>query len=537
MPVKENPRRMSQHPYDPSGAPSPDEAQRADHTQYPPAVQPPANYTDPAQPAGADAAGLPPHQPQGHDQPEHSRYAETPHEHGGPYDPAQPYPGDAGYPSYPGDDAPATRTVPARRGVGAGALVAATVIAGLFGGAAALGGQALLSSGDSPVLGTQEPGGGLEINSPESATAVTAAASAAAPSVVTLSVAGQSGAGSGSGIVLDDQGHVLTNTHVVTLGGAEADPQIQVQLSDGRVTEAAIVGTDPLSDLAVIQLADTDDLTPAELGSSSDLNVGDQTIAIGAPLSLAGTVTTGIVSTLDRTIEVASAAVDPEEVEPNTDLFDDLESEDPNVPEDEEGFEFFFPDVEQPAAQQSIYLNVIQTDAAINQGNSGGALVDDQGRVIGVNVAIASAGGGLLGEGSAGSIGVGFAIPIDYAQRIAQDLIDQGEASHGLLGVQVMPAYPDDALNQDALNAESGDALPPMGFSAGGLVSVVTEGSPAAEAGLEVGDVIEAVEGRRVEDGVSLTATVREFASGDTVTLSVIRGGEQMDVDVTLTGM
>lgn len=138
---------------------------------------------------------------------------------------------------------------------------------------------------------------------------------------------------------------MLTNTHVVTLGGAEAQPEIQVQLNDGRVTTAEIVGTDPLSDLAVIRLADSENISPAELGSSGGLNVGDQTIAIGAPLALSGTVTTGVVSTLDRTIQVASAAVDPEDLELG--------------PDDDGRFEFFFPDQEQPPAQGSIYLNVI----------------------------------------------------------------------------------------------------------------------------------------------------------------------------------
>ena len=430
-----------------------------------------------------------------------------------------------------------------RRGIGFGTFALGIILAALLGGGVAVvGGQALLDDPASEV-GDSDSGPGIEINDPEDASPVTAAADQASPSVVTLAVGGQGGSGSGSGIILDDEGHVLTNTHVVTLGGSEAQPDIQVQLNDGRVTTAEIVGTDPLSDLAVIQLEDTENLTPAELGSSSDLNVGDQTIAIGAPLSLAGTVTTGIVSTLDRTIQVASAAVEPGETEPTPELFEDLESEgQEQSPEGEgggeEGFEFFFPDQEQSPSQGSIYLNVIQTDAAINQGNSGGALVDSEGRVIGVNVAMASTGGGgMPGGGGAGSIGVGFSIPIDYAERIATDLIENGETSHGLLGVQVLPAHPDAEVNQQMLGASEGEQLPSMGFPAGGLVTAVSEQSPVSEAGLQEGDVIEAVEGRQIQDGTSLTATVREYASGETITLTVLRDGERQDIDVDLASL
>ncbi|MDO5493816.1 MAG: trypsin-like peptidase domain-containing protein [Nesterenkonia sp.] len=384
--------------------------------------------------------------------------------------------------------------------------------AGLIGGG--------IGAGAVGLIGSDDVAPGIELNNPESATEVSAAAAKASPSVVTLSVQDGADAGSGSGIILDDDGHILTNTHVVTLGGVTADPEVTVQMNDGSARTAEVVGTDPLSDLAVVQLDDTSDITPAELGESSELNVGDTAIAIGAPLGLSGTVTDGIVSTLDRTISVASAAAEGQGSE------DDAPEEPPEGapeeqgPGEEDGFEFYFPDQGSQQAQESIYLNVIQTDAAINQGNSGGALVDAEGRVIGVNVAIASAGGTSAGEG-AGNIGVGFSIPIDYAQRVADDLIADGEASHGLLGVTV----------------EAGQAQSAEELTAGAHVADVADGSPAADAGIEEGDVITAVDDRPVHDTVSLTALVREHPAGSEVTLTYLRDDEEQTAEVTLTGM
>ena len=411
-----------------------------------------------------------------------------------------------------------------RRSIGVGGFVAGVVIAGLLGGGIGAGATGLLSGGgDGPSSSS-----GIEINNPENASAVTAAASKASPSVVTLGVSDGANSGSGSGIVLDDEGHVLTNTHVVTLGGASADPTVEARMSDGSVTSAEVVGTDPLSDLAVVKLDDTDGIEPAELGSSGDLNVGDPAVAIGAPLGLSGTVTDGIVSTLDRTISVASSAVEEEPGDQPSDAPNDAPEGDGGPgDEDSDGFEFFFPDMEGSSAQGEIYINVIQTDAAINRGNSGGALVDDEGKVIGVNVAIASAGGMTESEG--GSIGVGFAIPIDYAKRVADDIIDDGEVSHGLLGVTVAAA----GLEGGASGQQQGQ----QSFTTGALVDEVADGSPADDAGFERGDVITSVDGRPVEDSVSLTAVVREYAAGDTISVTYQRDGNEDTADVTLEGM
>lgn len=399
---------------------------------------------------------------------------------------------------------PAPRRQPRR--FGSTTLVAGMVIAALIGGGSAVGADYLLDGAGQPVASSTPNGNAVVINNADEVTAVTAAAAKASPSVVTVEVDGQQEAGSGSGIILDTEGHILTNTHVVTLGGQVADPTISVRTSDGKVHTAKVVGTDPLSDLAVIKI-DATGLQPATLGSSADLNVGDAAIAIGAPLGLSGTVTDGIISTLNRTISVASSAVP-----------DDKTSD--SAPGDGNQFNFQFPG--QPQQQQqsqgsgSIYINVIQTDAAINHGNSGGALVNAAGEIVGVNVAIASA-GGSSGDDS-GSIGVGFAIPIDYAKRIAHDIIDNGSASHGLLGVTVK-----------AKAADSGTQ-----FSVGAEVQEVVNGSAADKGGLKSGDVITKVDDRVISDSQSLTAAIMEHPEGSKVSISYTRNGKPSTAEVTL---
>lgn len=396
------------------------------------------------------------------------------------------------------------------RRFGSTTLVAGMVIAALIGGGSAVGANYLVD-GSQPAAATAPEGNAVVINNPSNVTAVTAAAAKASPSVVTIEVDGQKEAGSGSGIILDKDGHILTNTHVVTLGGAVSDPTITVQTSDGKVHKATVVGTDPMSDLAVIKI-EADGLQPATLGDSSKLNVGDAAIAIGAPLGLSGTVTDGIISTLNRTISVASSAV-PDSSD---------SSDDSDGGGDGNQFNFQFPGEEQQQQQSSagsIYINVMQTDAAINHGNSGGALVNASGQIIGVNVAIASAGSSSsTTTDDSGSIGVGFAIPIDYAKRIANDLISNGKATHGLLGVTVK-----------AKGADSGTQ-----FSVGAEVQDVTNGSAGDKAGLKSGDIITGVGDRTVSDSQSLTAAIREYAEGTKATVKYTRNGKADTAEVSV---
>jgi putative serine protease PepD len=273
------------------------------------------------------------------------------------------------------------------------------------------------------------------------------------------------------------------------------------------VLTAKLVGTDPLSDLAVIKVDNASGLTPATLGDSGKLNVGDTAIAIGSPLGLTGTVTDGIVSTLNRTISVASAAA------PNEG--DSAEGD------DEGGFQFAPPgggQSQQSTAQNDISINVIQTDAAINPGNSGGALVNSSGEIIGVNVAIASAGSDSLSS-SSGNIGVGFSIPINHAKRVAQEIINTGKASHGQLGVSV---------KEKAASSNS------SGFSVGADVATLEPDSAAAKAGIKVGDVITKFNDLAIGEPEQLTAAVREQPAGSKVRITVLRNGAEQTLDVTL---
>lgn len=329
------------------------------------------------------------------------------------------------------------------------------------------------------------------VNDAKSVTWITGAAAVAAPSVVTLDVSGPSGSGSGSGVLLSEDGYILTNAHVVTLDGSTASVKIEVKTSDGHVYKGKIIGTDPINDLAVIKVSAPITFKPITFADSNKINVGDRVLAIGAPLGLANTVTEGIVSALNRTIAVASAA----------------------VPEDSGsglgGLQLF------SGTGTSVNLRVIQTDAAINPGNSGGALVDETGKLIGINVAIASAGS----SDQAGNIGVGFAIPSDVAKRIAKEIMSTGKASHALLGAGVV----------DSTNSADNS-----GFSVGALVKELTAGGAAEKGGVKVGDIVVKFNSQAITTAGELTAAVRQEPAGAKAQIEVLRDGKSVTLNVVL---
>ena len=309
-----------------------------------------------------------------------------------------------------------------------------------------------------------------------------AVSKAVSPSVVSIDIQTAQGSGAGSGVIFDAKGNILTNNHVVE--GATGQGALQVTLADGRTYTATIVGTDPSTDLAVIRL-DTvpDDITPITLGDSDTLSVGGPVMAVGNPLGLSGTVTTGIISALDRPVTTGDTG---------------------------SGSPFGGGTPSEP-----VVTNAIQTSAAINPGNSGGALVDSAGRLIGINSSIAQLGGA---SGQSGNIGIGFAIPVNEAKSIATQLIDKGSAEHAFLGVSTRDTTTTDGSSKRA----------------GAGIAAVTDGTPAANAGLRNGDVVIAVNGERVDSSLALTAQVRERTAGDKVTLTIVRDGQRQEVEATL---
>jgi len=312
-------------------------------------------------------------------------------------------------------------------------------------------------------------------------------AAAVSPSVVSITVTSTQSSGQGSGVIIDTKGHILTNNHVVT--GAGAGSQLSVTLNDKRTYDATVVGTDPSTDLAVIKLTNAPkDLKAIALGDANAIKVGDQVMAVGNPLGLAGTVTTGIVSALNRPVTTS-----------------DQQQSDPFG--------------QQQSATDPVVTNAIQTSAAINPGNSGGALVNAGGQLIGINSAIASLGSSGSSSSQSGSIGIGFAIPVNEARSIAEQLIASGKATHPYLGVS----------SKDGVVAD-GSAK-----RAAAELTSVAAGSPGEAAGLRVGDSVTEVDGESIDGSLSLVAQVRERSVGDKVTLKILRDGQTKSISVTLT--
>ena len=305
----------------------------------------------------------------------------------------------------------------------------------------------------------------------KSGTAVdwTAVAKEVSDSVVAIDVATSDGEAKGSGVVISDKGYIATNNHVIS--GAQ---QIQVTLASGAVYSAKVVGTDTTTDLAVIKLDNPpSDLKVAEFADSDNLAVGEAVMAIGNPLGYDDTATTGIVSALNRPVTV---------------------TDDDN---------------------NAIVTNAVQIDAAINPGNSGGPTFNAAGQVIGINSSIAST---ASSSGTAGSIGIGFAIPSNLVKRVTNEIIDNGSVKHVALGITIKSS------SVEADGVTRGCAQ----------VQAVTDGGPASKAGVKAGDSIVAFNGKAVNNNYSLLGYVRASAMGDKVKLTVVRGGNTMDLEVTL---
>ena len=375
------------------------------------------------------------------------------------------------YPAVPGGP-----TIVAERPRRAGRrLVATAVLAATLGGVVGGGAVAVLDDG----IMTAGAAAGVALDTAPAPTPTTpkgtveAAAAIAARSVVTLTVrGGLGGGGTGSGVVIRADGHILTNEHVVSAVGSGG--QVTVTFADGRTAAATVVGTDPATDLAVVRVSGVSGLTAATFADSDQLKVGQTVVAVGSPLGLDGTVTAGIVSALHRPTRAGS--------------------------------------------DDTAVIDAVQTDAAINAGNSGGPLVDLAGRVVGINTSIATTSSrGVPGQdGGNGNIGIGFAIPSNTAADIAEQLIADGTATHAYLGVTT--------------GGTTGD-----GRSTGGAtLASVESGGPAAAAGLRVGDRVTKVDDRAIADADELVAAVRGYSPGDEVTLTFIRDGAERTVTVSL---
>ncbi|KRF22109.1 S1C family serine protease [Phycicoccus sp. Soil802] len=400
------------------------------------------------------------------------------------WDPISSPTADAGYVGQPTPwvgQRPPEATAPQQKGPGWGALVAVAAVAalvaaglgGVFGGWLGATGRVDFGRLDRTPSSIPSAGAG---STARPAGSIANIAANALPSVVTIKVDGADGGGTGSGFVLDRDGHIITNNHVVA--SAASRGTIKVELSDGTEIDATIAGRDGSYDLAVLK-TDRTDLVPLVMGSSKDVVVGDQVIAVGAPLGLESTVTSGIVSALNRPVS------------PGGD------------------------------GNQQSFINAIQTDAAINPGNSGGPLLNMAGQVIGVNSAIARIPGAT--DTQSGNIGVGFSIPSDQVIKTAEQLIKTGSAQHPVIGVVLDREFTGDGVRILAKESDtSGPPVDPQG--------------PAGKAGIKPGDVIVEFDGHRVTDPDDLVVAIRAKSVGDDVSMKVRRGSETISVTLTLSG-
>ena len=399
---------------------------------------------------------------------------------GAPYDPPPP----AQQPVFPFGGPPPTPPAGSatRRRSGRTVLAASVVTTSLLvGGAAGLAGAAAWDHWNPNGSGTTATSASGRttsqvVNTPASPAAqgsVQQVAQEVLPSVVKIDVSGPQESGSGSGIILSSDGQILTNNHVVAIAGKSGT--ISVSFNDGTSAKAKVLGTDPLTDTAVIQAENVNGLTPATIGKSSDLAVGEGVVAIGSPFGLESTVTSGIVSALNRPVDVGS---------------------------DGQGNTTTYP--------------AIQTDAAINPGNSGGPLVDLNGHVVGIDASIQTSTSSGTEQG--GSIGLGFAIPIDEVMPIVKQMINGETPTHARLGISVS----DVANNSGAQVTE------------GAQVRQVTSGSTASDAGLASGDIITKVDNTQITSSDSLVATIRSYRPGDSVTITYLQHGQTKTVKLTL---
>ena len=360
---------------------------------------------------------------------------------------------------------------PERRGMSAWWVVPLLVLSLLAGFAGSMAERALRD--ERPVSADLPAPSATPVDrAPESVASI---AARVLPSVVALEVTTRDGRGSGSGFVLREDGYILTNNHVVA-GASGPGGSVVVVLADGSQADGEVVGVTADYDIAVVKIERTG-LTPLVLGDSDDVVVGDQVVAVGAPLGLQGTVTSGIVSAVNRPVTAGDA-------------------------------------------DGQAFINAIQTDAAINPGNSGGPLVNVAGEVIGVNSAIAQLPGAFL-SGTTGSIGLGFAIPSNQVRRTAEQLIETGEATYPYIGVMLDERY-------------TGEGVLVLEAPEEGAATPVEPGSPADLAGIRPGDVIVAIDGRPVTEPDEVVVAIRARAPGDTVTLRIRTGEEERDVRVVL---